>query len=81
MHISISGFPPDTTIEELREPLEEYGAVIRDLTIEPSNNEDNYIAMVDVDTDDTGCKILAEKINGRIWKGKKLRARHFLFIK
>ena len=80
MHISISGFPPETTEDELREPLEEYGAVIKHITIEPSKNKDNYTAIIDVDTDETGCKLLAEKINGHIWKGKRLRARYYLFL-
>ena len=81
MHISVSGFPPDTTEEELREPLEEFGAIIKNIKIEPSEDDHNYMALIDVDTDETGCKILAEKINGRVWKGRKLRARYFLFVK
>ncbi|WP_456444753.1 hypothetical protein [Thiolapillus sp.] len=81
MHISVSGFPPDTTEEELREPLEEFGAVIKNIKIEPSADDHNYMALINVDTNETGCKILAEKINGRVWKGRKLRARYFLFVK
>ncbi|WP_041066868.1 hypothetical protein [Thiolapillus brandeum] len=81
MHISVSGFPPGTTEEELREPLEEFGAVIKSIKIEPSEDDHNQMALINVDTDETGCKILAEKINGRIWKGRKLRARYFLFVK
>ena len=37
--------------------------------------------MVDVDTDETGAKIIAERINGHVWKGKRLRARAYLFMK
>lgn len=81
MHISVSGFPPDTTEEELKEPLEEFGAAVKSIKIEPSEDDHNYMALIDVDTDETGCKILAEKINGRVWKGRKLRARYFLFVK
>ena len=81
MHISVSGFPPDTTEEELREPLEEFGAIIKNIKIEPSEDDHNYMALIDVDTDKTGCRILADRINGRVWKGRKLRARYFLFVK
>jgi hypothetical protein len=81
MHISISGFLPETTEEELREPLEEFGAVVKGITIEPSEDDHNYMAIVDVDTDEIGCKVLADKINGKVWKGRKLRARYYLFVK
>ena len=81
MHISVTGFPPDTTEEELREPFEKFGAVIKNIKIEPSEDDHNYMALIDVDTDETGCRILADKINGRVWKGRKLRARYFLFVK
>ena len=81
MKISIGGFPPDTTETEIREPLEEFGAVINKITIQPSEKESRYMAILDVDTDEAGCKVLAEQINGKVWKGRKLRARSYLFLK
>ncbi len=81
MKISIGGFPPDTTEEEIRKPLEEFGAVINKISIQPSEKEGGYMAILDVDTDETGCKVLAEQINGKMWKGKQLRARSFMFLK
>ncbi|WP_457676447.1 hypothetical protein [Thiolapillus sp.] len=81
MHISISGFPPDTTEQDLREPLEEFGAIVKNIRIEPSDDDHNYLALIDVDTDETGCKVLADRINGHVWKGRKLRARYYLFVK
>ncbi len=81
MHISISGFPPDTTEQDLREPLEEFGAIVKSIRIEPSDDDHNYLALIDVDTDETGCKVLADRINGHVWKGRKLRARYYLFVK
>lgn len=81
MHISIGGFPPGTTEAEIREPLEEFGAVINEITIQSSEKDGGYIAIVDVDTDETGCKVLAEKINGKLWKGVALRAKSYLFLK
>jgi hypothetical protein len=81
MHLSISGFPDDTEEEEIRTALEEFGATVNTITMEPSDDGGHTLALVDVDTDDTGAKIIAEKINGRIWKGKRLRARAYLFLK
>lgn len=81
MHISIGGFPPGTTEAEIREPLEEFGAVINEITIQSSEKDGGYMAIVDVDTDETGCKVLAEKINGKLWKGVALRAKSYLFLK
>lgn len=81
MNIGISGFPPDTTEAEIREALENFGAVVNSISIEPSEKEGGYLATVDVDTDETGCKVLAEQINGKLWKGKQLRATAYLFFK
>ncbi|MEA3291172.1 MAG: RNA-binding protein, partial [Pseudomonadota bacterium] len=81
MNIGISGFPPDTSEADIREALEKYGAIINKITIQPSKREDGYLANVDVDTDETGCKVLVEKINGVFWKGRKLRAHSYLFLK
>lgn len=80
MKITISGFPENTVEDEIREALEEYGAVIKEISIQKSDLEDGYLAFVDVDTDETGCKVLAGQINNRLWKGRKLRARSYLFL-
>ena len=66
---------------EIREALENYGAVVNKVTIEAPEKEGRYLAIVDVDTDETGVKVLTEQINGRVWKGQKLRANAYLFLK
>jgi len=81
MHISISGFPADTGEDEIRTALEAFGATVNAITMEPSDNGKRPLAVVDVDTDETGAKIIAERINGHIWKGKRLLARAYLFLK
>ena len=81
MRISISGFPADTTDEEIRSAFEDFGATVNGITMEPSDDGKRTLAVVDVDTDETGAKMLAEKINGHIWKGQRLRARAYLFLK
>lgn len=81
MHISIANFPADTTKEEIREALEEAGATVLKVTLEPSDNGKRTLAVVEVDTDETGARALAESLNGHLWKGKQLRARAYLFLK
>ncbi len=78
MHISIGGFPEQVTEAEIREALERFGAKVKSVTLEPGSG-DHTLALVDVETDEPGAKALAERINGYIWKGKRLRSRVFLF--
>jgi len=80
MHIAISNFSPETTIDEIRQALEDFGVSIRDITLENDEDGDHTLALVDVDTDELGAKALAERINGHVWKGRRLRARAYLFI-
>ncbi len=80
MHLSIGGFAPEATEEEIRAALQEAGVQVASVTIEPGEGEQT-LAVVDVETDETGAKALAERINGRIWNGRRLRARAFLFLK
>ena len=79
MNLGISGFPPDTTEEEVHEALEKFGAVIQGVIITPSTDPDRYLATVTIDTNRTGIKVLAKKIDGTTWKGKRLSAADFLY--
>lgn len=81
MHISIRGFPPGTSEAEIREPLEEFGVNVFGISIQTSDSDDRYLAIIDVDTDEAGCKFLTDRLNGKIWKGKKLHAASYLFLK
>jgi len=78
MEIVISGFAPETTEADLREAMETYGAHVLSINILISNNPDRYVAMIDVETDELGCKVLVEKVNGLVWNGHRLRAGYFL---
>ena len=80
MNIGISGFPPDTSEEEIREALEEFGAVVTSVMITTSEDPDRYVATVDIDTDKLGMKVIAEKINGTVGKGKRLVAMGYLYL-
>ena len=80
MNIGISGFTPDTTEEEIREALEKFGAVVNSVKITASNDPGRFVATVDIDTDKLGMKVIAEKINGTVWKGKRLTATGYLYL-
>jgi len=81
MHISVRGFPSGTSEAEIREPLEELGVKVLDVTIQSSENDDRHLAIIDIDTDEAGCKYLVDRLNGRVWKGQKLVAMKHLFMK
>jgi hypothetical protein len=79
MNIAIRGFPSDTTEDEIRTALEEYGVPVERLTIHPSDDQNRFLAVVSVDTNQAGIKVLAQKINGQVWKGQQLSAEYFLY--
>ncbi len=79
MKIAVGGFEPDTTEDEIRLALEKYGAVINSVTIQESDDESKYLAVIDVDTNEAGANVLVKNIDGHIWKDRKLSAMKFLF--
>ena len=81
MHIGISGFPAGTTEEEVKAALESYGAPIISVEFKESDDPERIVALVDVDTNEIGRKVLAEKIDGHVWKGRKLSAQSYLLFK
>jgi hypothetical protein len=79
MNIAIEGFPPETTEDEIGTALAEYGVPVEKLEIHPSKDPNQYLAVVSVDTNEAGIKVLAQKINGQVWKGRRLSAEYFLY--
>lgn len=79
MNIFVRGFPPDTTSEEIKQAIQDFGAPVNKVDIQPSDDPDRYVAVIDTPVDNTGARVLAEKINGTVWKGKKLVAENMLF--
>jgi len=61
--------------------LEEFGVPVKEITIQTSKNDDRYLAIIDVDTDEAGCKYLVGRLNGKVGKGQKLVAMTHLFMK
>lgn len=80
MKIGIAGFPPDTTEEEIRQALVGFGVPVTHVTIEPSQDQDRFLAVVEADVDEAGARVLVDLINNKVWKGKTLRANRYLMF-
>jgi len=73
MNIRIENFPPDVTVDEIREFL---GASddIEDILITDAGNNDEVIAMVKVTAGRAGASGMAEFIDGKFFKERRLSA-------
>ncbi len=73
MNIRIENFPPGVTVDEIREFL---GASddIEDILITDAGNNDEVIAMVKVTAGRAGATGMAEYIDGKFFKERRLSA-------
>ena len=73
MNIRIANFPPGTTADEIREFL---GASddIEDILISDAGDSDDVIAMVKVTAGRAGATGMAEFIDGKFFKERRLSA-------
>lgn len=73
MNIRIENLPPGVTVEEIREFL---GASddIEDILLTDAGNSDDVIAMLIVKASQTGATGMAEFIDGRFFKERRLSA-------
>jgi len=73
MNIRIENLPPGVTVEEVREFL---GASddIEDILLSDAGNSDDVIAMVKVKVSRAGATGMAEFIDGRFFKERRLSA-------
>ena len=80
MHINIDNLPPGVTVEELREFL---GASdeIESIQLTDAGNADNVVAVVTVNTSQTGANAMAEFIDGRFYKERRVSARALTLLK
>ena len=76
----ISGFPKETSEGEIRGALESAGVPVKAILIERQGSEERPIALVEVDTDRNGMRVLTERLDGLVWKGHRLRAEHTLLF-
>lgn len=80
MHINIDNLPPGVTVEDLREFL---GASdeIESIRLTDAGNADNVVAVVTVNTSQTGANAMAEFIDGRFYKERRVSARALTLLK
>ena len=80
MHININNLPPGVTVEELREFL---GASdeIENIRLTDAGDADNVVAVVTVNTSQTGANAMAEFIDGRFYKERRVSTRALTLLK
>jgi len=71
MNIRIQNLPPGVTVEELSEFI---GASdeIEDILSSEAGNADNVIAMINANTSQSGANAMAEFIDGKYFKRRRL---------
>ncbi len=73
MNIRIENFPPGVTVDEIREFLGESDD-IENILLTNAGNSDDVIAVVKVKTGHTGATGMAEFIDGKFFKERRLSA-------
>ena len=73
MNIRIQNLPPGVTVEELNEFLGESDDIER-IELNDEGNADNVIAIIKVNTGHTGASAMAEFIDGKFFRDRRLSA-------
>ena len=73
MNIRIQNFPPDITVEAIRDFL---GACdeITEIILTDAGNSDDVVAVLKLSTSHTGAEGIAEFIDGRFYQDRRLSA-------
>ena len=79
MNIRIQNLPPGITVEELSEFLGDSDD-IEHIELSDAGNPDNVIAIVKVSTGHTGANAMAEFIDGKFFRDKRLSAQALTLI-
>ena len=74
MQVIISNLPPETTKEMLLEELQKRNIQIVDLEFEKAGDPDKVSVIVTLDTGHIGARTLEQRVNGKYWHGRMLRA-------
>jgi RNA recognition motif-containing protein len=80
MHISIDNLPPGVTEEEVREFLGTSDE-IESIRLTDAGNADNVVAVVTVSSSQTGANAIADFINGRFFKDRRVSAQALGLLK
>jgi hypothetical protein len=79
VNIRIQNLPPGVTVEELNEFLGQSDD-IEHIELNDEGNADNVIAVVKVNTSHTGANAMAEFIDGKFFRERRLSAQAFTLI-
>ncbi len=79
MQLWIRNIAPGTTEEEIREFLAQY-AEATSITLATSGSQDRHTAVADVPGDRPMGNALAKKLNGMLWKERRLEVHTTLFF-
>lgn len=79
MNIRIQNLPPGITVEELSEFLGDSDD-IEHIELSDAGNPDNVIAIVKVSTGHTGANAMAEFIDGKFFRDRRLSAQALTLI-
>jgi hypothetical protein len=79
MNIRIQNLPPGTTVEQLSEFLDD-SQDIEHIQLSDAGNPDNVIAIVKVNTGHTGANAMAEFIDGKFFRNRRLSAQAFSLL-
>ena len=80
MNIRIENFPPGVTVDEVREFLGPSDD-IKEILLTDAGNSDDVIAVVKVSTGQTGAAAIADYINGKFYKERRLSAQALTLLK
>ncbi len=75
MNVIIRDLPDNTSEEEIGELLKEHGVPVTGVTMTNEGDEEYYVAVVALDTDRAGAAALVKMLDGKLWRGKILKAR------
>ena len=73
MNIRIQNFPPDITVEAIRDFLGDFEG-IEDILLTDAGNSDDVVVVLQVDTSQTGAAAIADHIDGRFYQERRLSA-------
>ncbi len=77
----IGNIAPETGEEEFKTFLEQFGQITQ-VTLVTSGSPDVYNAEVEIPVDTrVGAQAIAEKLNGMMWRDRRLEVNNMLFFK
>lgn len=74
MNVIITNLPDNTSEEEIGELLKEIGVPVTGVTLTNEGDEERFVAVVALDTDQSGATALVKMLHGKLWRGKTLEA-------